>query len=391
MTLRMRHIMAFVVLTHTSFGAARLTGTLYALSNKASAFTVGVQMALFALVPALLAVSAGRWLDASGPFRPLLLGTALMAGGALLPALFPYAVADIAPLLVASALLGTGFMYIQLTAQHVVGSLAAPDRRPAAFSMLALAFSTSGLIAPVASGFLIDAIGHRATLAIIFLLLALGLVVLLLQRSRLPSPQSRRPEQAPTNPFELFRRRDVRQVLIVSGLVSMAWDLQTFLVPVHGIRVGLSASQIGIVLGSFALATFVIRLAMPSLSRRYREWQVLVFTLITSGTAFGLMPLFDSATPLMAVMFLLGLGLGAAQPNVMSLLHARSPEGRVGEALGLRTIVMNGSHVVLPLVIGAFGTVLGAGPAFWLMAVALIGGGWSAHRWTHGEPHRKDR
>lgn len=385
MTLRMRHIMAFIVLTHTSFGAARLTGTLYALSNKASAFTVGVQMALFALVPALLAVGAGRWLDSSGPFRPLLLGISLMTAGALLPALFPYEVADIAPLLVASALLGTGFMYVQITAQHIVGTLAAPDRRPAAFSMLALAFSTSGLIAPVASGFLIDGIGHRATLGAIFVLLAVGLAVLLLQRARLPRPQAARPERGPTNVFELFRLREVRHVLIASGLVSMAWDLQTFLVPVHGTRVGLSATQIGVVIGAFAAATFVIRLAMPALSRRFREWQVLVFTLVTSGLAYGLMPFFSAVGPLMVVMFLLGLGLGAAQPNVMSLLHDRSPEGRVGEALGLRTIVMNSSHVVLPLVIGAFGTVLGAAPAFWLMAAALIGGGWSAHRWTRAD------
>lgn len=382
MTLRMRHIMLFIVLTHTSFVAARLTGTLYALANKASAFTVGVQMALFALVPALLAVRAGRWLDHVGPFPPLLLGVALMTAGAALPAAFPYEVADIAPLLVASALLGTGFMYVQITAQHLVGTQAAPDRRPAAFSMLALAFSTSGLIAPVASGFLIDGIGHRATLAILFGMLAAGLGVLLLQRQRLPRPQPRRNEAAPPSPFELFRVRELRRVLIVSGLISMAWDLQTFLVPVYGTRIGLSASQIGVVLGAFALATFTIRIAMPALSRRYREWQVLVFTLGTAGLAYGLMPLFTSAAPLMAVMFLLGLGLGAAQPNVMSLLHARSPEGRVGEALGLRTIVMNSSHVVMPLVIGAFGTVLGAAPPFFLMAAALLAGGWSARRWT---------
>jgi len=38
----------------------------------------------------------------------------------------------------------------------------------------------------------------------------------------------------------------------------------------------------------------------------------------------------------------------------------------------------------MPLVIGAFGTVLGTAPAFWLMGSALIGGGWSAHRWTRG-------
>jgi MFS family permease len=388
MTLRMRHIMVFVVLTHTSFGAARLTGTLYALSNKASPFTVGVQMALFALVPALLAVRAGRWLDTAGPFRPLLLGVSLMPAGALLPALFPYEVADIAPLLVASALLGTGFMYVQITAQHIVGALAAPDRRPAAFSMLALAFSTSGLIAPVASGFLIDGIGHRATLASIFVLLAIGLGLLLLQRARLPQPRVPARDNGATNPFDLFRLRELRHVLIVSGLVSMAWDLQTFLVPVYGTRVGLSASQIGIIIGAFAAATFVVRLAMPALSRRFHEWQVLVFTLVTSGAAYGLMPLFSGVAPLMAVMFLLGLGLGAAQPNVMSLLHDRSPVGRVGEALGLRTIVMNSSHVVLPLVIGAFGTVLGAAPAFWLMASTLIGGGWRAHGWSRRARHR---
>ena len=118
------------MLTHTAFGAARVTLSLYALSNKASTFTVGVLMALFALVPALLAVRAGRWLDRVGPFRPLLLGTALMTGGALLPAAFPYAMADVAPLLVAAALLGTGFMYLQMTAQNLVGRTGGSDAAP---------------------------------------------------------------------------------------------------------------------------------------------------------------------------------------------------------------------------------------------------------------------
>ena len=107
---------------------------------------------------------------------------------------------------------------------------------------------------------------------------------------------------------------------------------------------------------------------------------MLIFTLLTSAIAFGLMPLFDSMMPLMGVAFLLGLGLGSAQPNVMSLLHDRAPAGRVGEALGLRTTIMNSSHVVLPLFIGAFGSVLGAAAGFWLMSAALVGGGWSA--WT---------
>ncbi len=94
-------IIAIVVLTHMAFVAARMTASLYALANNASTFTVGTILSLFALVPMLIAVRAGRWLDAVGPWRPRLTGVLLMLGGLLLPAAFPYATADVAPLLVA--------------------------------------------------------------------------------------------------------------------------------------------------------------------------------------------------------------------------------------------------------------------------------------------------
>jgi MFS family permease len=378
--MKLAPILLVTVLTHTAFGAARVTGSLYALSHKASAFTVGVMMALFALVPMLLAVRAGRWLDAVGPRKPLLLGTSLMCVGIALPAAFPYAVADVAPLLVAAALIGTGFLYLQMTIQHLVGEQAAPERRAEAFSYLALGFSTSGLIAPVASGFLIDTIGHRWTFAVFFVVLLAALALLLSQRHRLADRHGEVSAAGERALFDLFRHREVRDVLIASGLISMSWDLQTFMVPVYGTRVGLSASEIGLVLGSFAAATFAIRLAMPAIARSFREWQVLTFTLFTGAVAFALMPFFSTLAPLMACTFLLGLGLGSAQPNVMSLLHARTPAGRVGEALGLRTTIMNGSHVVLPLVFGAFGSVLGAGVAFWIMALVLGAGGTGALR-----------
>jgi len=378
MTVRLRHIIVFTVLTHVAFTSARMTSSLYALSHGASAFTVGVVVALFALVPALLAVRAGRWLDQVGSYRPMLLGASLMTAGALLPAAFPYGTADVAPLLVASALLGTGFMYLQMTVQNLVGLAADPTRRPAAFSMLALGFSVSGLVSPIASGFLIDGVGHRGTFAVLFGMLAVALLLLVSQRYRFPKHEVPDRVAVSTDAFELLRNQELRAVLIVSGLISMAWDVQTFLIPIYGISVGLSASQIGLVLGAYGAATFVIRLAMPALSRRYHEWQVLLFTLVAAALAFGLMPLFDSMAPLMAVAFLLGLGLGSAQPNVMSLLHDRAPHGRVGEALGLRTTIMNSSQVTLPLVLGAFGSVVGAGAGFWLMALALAGGAWSA-------------
>jgi predicted MFS family arabinose efflux permease len=364
-----------------AFVAARMTGSLYALANNASTFTVGVILSLFALVPMLIAVRAGRWLDAVGPWRPTLSGVLLMLGGLLLPALFPYATADVAPLLVAAALVGTGSTLTMLSVQQVVGERADPNHRAAAFSWLALGASISGFAGPIASGLLIDSFGHRAAFAVTFAVVLVALALVWFNRELLPVREGKISRPEPLHPFELLKHTQLRRVMIVTGLISMSWDLQTFVVPIHGTRVGLSASQIGFVLGCFALATFSIRLAMPWLSRRFTEWQVLIYTLLNTSLVFVVFPLFSSFVPLMAVAFLLGLGLGAAQPNVMSLMHSRTPEGRVGEALGLRTTVMNSSHVVLPLVFGAFGAVLGAAAMLWAMAAVVAAGGGAALRW----------
>ncbi len=374
-------IIAIAVLAHMAFVAARLTASLYALANHASTFTVGVIMALFSLVPMLLAVRAGRWLDAVGARRPVLIGSLLILGGVLLPAAFSYATADLAPLLVAAALIGTGQTLTMLSVQKVVGDRADPNRRAAAFSWLALGASISGFAGPVLSGLLIDSFGHRATFGVLVVLMLLAVAFVWSNRALLPAREGRVSGPEPMHPLELLKHTELRQVLIATALVSMSWDLQTFVIPVHGTRVGLSASEIGFVLGSFAVATFTIRLAMPWLSQRFTEWQVLTYTLFCATLAFGLFPFFSSLSPLIAVAFLLGLGLGAAQPNVMSLVHSRSPQGRVGEALGLRSMIIHSSQVSLPLVFGAFGSVLGAAAMFWTMAVIVCTGGVAAVRW----------
>jgi predicted MFS family arabinose efflux permease len=77
-----------------------------------------------------------------------------------------------------------------------------------------------------------------------------GVVILLLQRALLPAPRAHEAATEARNPFDLLRYPAVRNVLIVSGMISMSWDLQQFLIPVYGTSIGLSASQIGLVLGA---------------------------------------------------------------------------------------------------------------------------------------------
>jgi hypothetical protein len=62
------------------------------------------------------------------------------------------------------------------------------------------------------------------------------------------------------------------------------------------------------------------------------------------------------------------------------VLYAATPPGRQGEAVGVRTTVLNASHTFLPLVFGALGTALGVVPVFLAMAGLLLTGGWLANR-----------
>ena len=163
-------------------------------------------------------------------------------------------------------------------------------------------------------------------------------------------------------------------------LLATGWDLFTFLIPLYGTRLGLSAAAIGVILATFAVATLTVRIAMPVLVKKLKQWVIIFAALAVSGSCYLLFPLAQSVSLLMLLSFVLGLGLGSAQPVIMSLLYAASPPGRQGEAVGLRTSLLNGSHTLIPLASGAASAAVGMAPVFWALAAALLGGAWFARR-----------
>ena len=364
-------IIILLVLDHVAFNGSRVAVSLFAINQQASALTVGTLVALYALLPALLSVTAGRWIDRIGLNQPMLIGSIGVGAGTLLPFIFP----GLATLYFTSVLVGVSFMLINISAYHAVGEMSAPEDRPVNFSYVALGFSTSSFIAPLLAGIGIDQLGYRAT----FLLLALFTVlpILALAAGLLP-PATKHVTHVPASRgdvFELLRDAEMRRLFIAMAILTVSWDIYAFAIPVHGSHIGLSASQIGIVMGAFAAATFAVRLAMPFIAQRVKPWSLLAASLLIAGTSYVAVPFTDSVGVLMALMFLLGLGLGAPQPMMLTLLHESAPSGRAGEALGLRTTLINTSQTVMPLVFGAVGVAVGMTPLFLAMATALFAGG----------------
>ena len=369
------YFVALNALGHLAFVGARMTTVLFALELGASEAAVGILMSLFALLPMLLSVSAGRLIDRVGPRRPLSVSLAVLAVSAALP----FAVPGLATLYVSTTRLGVSFMYVHIAMNSVFGAHGSPEERAVNFSWLALGFAISNSIGPLVAGYAIDGFGHAPAFVILSLFPAIGLALLSLRKRPLP-----RPDQGPlarrTGVLDLLRIPGLRHTFWVSLLLATGWDLFTFLTPLYGARLGLSAAAIGVILSTFAVATLTVRIAMPVLIKKLRQWVIIFAALAISGACYVLFPFAQSVPPLMALSFVLGLGLGSAQPVIMSLLYAASPPGRQGEAVGVRTSLLNGSHTLIPLASGAASSAVGMAPVFWVLAACLLGGAWFARR-----------
>jgi len=237
----------------------------------------------------------------------------------------------------------------------------------------------SGFLGPTSAGVAIDLVGHRWAFALLGLVAIAALAVLrrapLTRELPSPGPQVARPGVPSARLLDLVDTPELRRLYLSVVVLSSAWDVHQFLVPLYGASLGISASEIGLVLGAFSVATFVVRLALPRLARRVGDWALVLTAMAIAAMVYLAYPAFPALPTMLALSFLLGLGLGVAQPMVMVVLHRVSPPDRLGEAAGLRMTLINGTQTFLPTAFGAFGAAFGLSAIFWGMAALIAGGG----------------
>ena len=187
-------------------------------------------------------------------------------------------------------------------------------------------------------------------------------------------------EQRTRSSWDLLRAPGMRRLLLVNWLISSSWDVHSFVVPILGHERGFSASAIGIVLGAFAVAVSLIRLVIPLLAHRVREATVLTTAMLVTGAVFGVYPLVQSSWTMGACAVVLGFALGSVQPMILSSLHHITPHDRHGEAIALRSMTINFSSTLMPLMFGLAGSAIGAATLFWVMGAAVAAGGYPARR-----------
>jgi predicted MFS family arabinose efflux permease len=357
------------LLGQSGFRGYRLLLALYALHLGASAFTVGVILAVYSLMQAAAGWWTGRWTDRVVCWRPMLVGALLGAAGFCIPFFWH----EIAALFAASAVVGVAYCLYHVAQTNAVGLLSTPDDRAKNLADLSLMFSVTNFAGPLLAGFSIDVAGHAPAGLWFAAVSLLSAGVLVAGRRLLPVTRGEA-DSGGESLRALLKDRTLLKILLVGSLVFAAIDIFQFYMPVYANSLGISASVVGIIMACFPAAAFTSRICLRWFLQRSTPEAILRRSFLLATVAFVAMPFFDSALALGVLAFVYGFGLCVGQPITLILTYQNTAAGRTGEVVGIREAVNQITRVVAPVLFGAIGTVAGLFPVFFVGGGMLVWG-----------------
>lgn len=368
-------LVATIICVHACMATTRVTASLWVLQQGYGEASVGMLLSLFAVAPIVLSLWAGRLADRHGFHRPVGVGVAMAFVGALLALVIPqlWAIAT------GCLLCGGAVAVAAVALQREAGLMAeAPGELKKIFSWMALGPAMSNAVSPIIAGLLIDHVSMTAAFGFATVLPVLAWA-LARKVPRNPPPVYTKSFREPAA-WDLFRLPAYRRLLLVNLALSAGWDAHSFVVPVVGHAQGLSASSIGLVLGSFATAATVVRLAIVRFADDIDEAKALRAAMLVAMLTFMAYAWLPGTLGLMCGSALLGVALGSVQPMVLAMLHRATPPERHGQALGLRMLTLNGATVGMPVGFGMLAATTALAAPMWVMAAALLAAQWPARK-----------
>jgi len=360
---------ALGLMTFVGIRGGRVLLALYALQLDAPTAVVGLLAATFSVPPMLFAYKVGQLIDRFGTRWTLLIGITGASLGVLVPFFHP----SVPALFVAAFLNGIAFAFYNVSIQNVIGLLSTPDTRVRNFSTLSLIVSTAQFVAPVIVGFAIDHSNANSTCLLITVIAGIPMLMLVFRGDGLPGGTGKAPAKG-EGLRQMLADPSVRRILTIGGVALTGYDLFFFYMPVYLHGIGMSASEIGIILGIFSGAGLLVRSLLPWLIKHLTVEGVLIYSFYAGAAGFLVMPLFENFYLLGIVSFVFGLAMSVGQPITMAMSFSNAADGRSGAAMGLRQTFNHTTRVAGPLVFGVVGTAFGAFAVFWINALMLAGG-----------------
>lgn len=183
----------------------------------------------------------------------------------------------------------------------------------------------------------------------------------------------------PPNPAARPHPRDLRAVYCI-GLFGMGLiDVFVFLMPLYGLSIGLSATEIGMLVGARTVFTLLFSIHIGNLMDRFGTVRVMKIFAASAVVLAPVYPLTDSFAGLLVLQILVGGAVSFAWAGAQTLI-AQISKGDA-EYIGRFSFASRIGTTTAPLVAGAIWDAGGVWPAYLLASawgVILVGTMWLA-------------
>jgi predicted MFS family arabinose efflux permease len=360
-------VLANSVLIHIVVALVRVTTSYRAVELGLPIIWLGVISAAFALFPIFLAVWVGRFIDRGHDAVTAWIGSALIVVACAAFAVFSSAAA----LLAATALLGTGHLFMMAAQQMLCVRAGSARGLDTVFGHYFVASSIGQGLGP----FLVGWAGGAAMLPPTQRLFTIGLacaaltlaIALTIRPSRAHVAHAEGRDLVPVK--ALLRVPGLNAVVAAGVFIVTAQDLVVIYLPILGAERAIDVAVIGILLAVRAAFSMGARLLYARIVVAFGREPLMVTCTFAAALAFVSLALPIPLWAMYLAMAVMGFSLGIATTLSVTTVVDRTPVGARGTANSLRIMGNRLGQVSLPF--GASLVAAAAGVAGILVMIAL--------------------
>ena len=342
--------------------------TYKALELGADAALVGIIGATFALAPLIFAIRIGQFVDKGRA------GIALTAGSVILAitTLALLFIDSIPLLMVAMPALGMGHLLVMVGGQTMIANRSGSELYEKNFGLLTFYASLGHGLGPLFGGWLADSgearVNANAAFLFALILFVLAIVSVIALARKAENPSLVLSDSTKTTVASVMKTSTFKSAIFVASATTAVVDVVLIFLPLFGRQIGLSVSEVGVLLAIRALASMGVRLVLGEISRKLG-----LRLILNAGSALTLvsmvaLALVDNFWIIAVIMLVSGFAMGIGQPATMAWVSRIASADSRGLAIAIRLTANRFGQVALPALAGV---IAGGGVAgvFYMLAV----------------------
>lgn len=343
---------------------------LYAIQLGAGGTELGVIIAAFNLARSVFNPVVGRLSDRLGR-KPFML-TGLLCYAVLSVAYIQSA--SVAGLIAVRFAHGLAAVCVAPVAMAVVAEIAPPRKLGIYMGTLSMALMLGVGAGPLLGGIIKDWLGTAAAF------LTMGALALLTSVGILAFVPSLAPGAGETVKPSTSMRQTLGQSRILQTVFSIRFfsavgqgAVYTFL-PLYGVAIGISSTQVGILLGVNVLLIAFLQRPGGRLADRTRPVALMVGGIVLSGLAVAGMPLVQNFSGALVMNILMGVANGIAVPAALVLAGREGARVGMGSVMGIFDAALSLGFIVSPILLGMVHDAFGIAAIFYVGGAIILGG-----------------